>query len=222
MTALDTLRSELRSDIIKIDPNWKVWSDAILDRLINQWYRKVQNDWQYRWRENDNTFTDYTAVAWTNEYDWPSDFGKLDLVQYNTDILRPTSKKELLIRLKEFKSGTPFWYYIVGSKLWVEPIPNNGWTIRMYYFKRLPTITSSQDSLFDEAFDYAMLTWAWFKAFSPTNPDKAAYRKSVYDEEIKELQQTFLYDDTNLSWWQQRPHDWPGYYRDDALTYDYC
>jgi len=203
MSSLTTLRTKVRNEI-KIDPNWKVWSNDIIDFSINGAYDKIQSDWNYARRENQENTT-YTTISWTKEYNLPSDFIKLDLVRYNWQELVRTTKKELKKTYDTFSNWTPYYYYIFWTKLWVDPTPDNSWTLDLDYYKRLPTITELQDSLFPDSFDLAIVKYASYLLFSQIRNDNQSNLKyQWYWLEISRLLTDYIFDDYNMSFWIQR------------------
>lgn len=55
MSTRSQLRGKLRTEL-KIDPNGKIWSDAVLNQYINTAYFQAQKDGNYKWRANDGNY----------------------------------------------------------------------------------------------------------------------------------------------------------------------
>lgn len=196
MSSLTTLRTKTRGQKIKIDPNSKIFSDSVLDGFINDAYFQIQKDWGFRWRENyDNT--EQSSTAGTGEYSLPSDFVKLDLIRYNGDDLKKTTKKELKIQNSSLTTqGNPYYYYIYGNVYGIYPLPDSTKTIDIDYFKRLPTITTSVDSDFPIDFDNAIACYAAYLAFLSINKnDKAVSMYTAYVNWLDTLINAYIYDD---------------------------
>jgi len=193
------LRSSLR-DEIRIDPNGKIWSDLILDTYIKQAIFQIQKDWNFEWRENQWGNNTFSLVPWTQEYDLPSDFIRTDLVRYNGQVLQKTTQKQLKQLYTSFTSGTPFQYYILGSKIWFDVLPNDAWTIDFDYFKRLNApLEDTNLSPFPEDFNISIIKYASYLAWSSPrgNEQTAITKKNEYDVLINWLTNAYIFYDTN-------------------------
>lgn len=196
----------LTREYIKIDPNARVFSDSTLTNFINRAYFQLQKDWKHQWREcYDNATT--PTVAGTQEYWLPTDFIAVNLVQYNNQSLDKTDRIELkrAINQNPMSSGTPNMYYLYAGNVWLYPIPNTTGTIDLEYLKRLPTLSSSQDSLFPADFDDAIALYASYIAFKSVNKmDLAQMSLWDYSGVLGTLLASYIYDDTNLYFGYQR------------------
>lgn len=170
MTTLIDLRTKLRTEYIRIDPNGKIRSDAVLDGYINRAYFQLQKDWQYKWNENIEDATT-TTVGGQQEYGLPTDYIALNLVRYQNQYLTKTDRITLKMENQNnpMVSGTPYQYYLYGGNIGFYPIPSTAMTIDLEYLKKLPKITTSQDSLFPEEFDDAICAYAKYIAFLGNN-----------------------------------------------------
>lgn len=196
----------LTREYIKIDPNARVFSDSTLTNFINRAYFQLQKDWQHRWREcMDNATT--PTIAGTQEYGLPTDFIASNLVRYNNQTLKKTDRLELKRwnNTNPMSSGTPAFYYLYWGNLGMYPIPTTTGTIDFEYLKRLPTLSSTQDSLFPVDFDDAIALYASYIAFKSVNKaDLAQMSLWDYGAVLGTLLASYIYDDTDISFGYQR------------------
>jgi len=194
----------LTREYIKIDPNARVFSDTTLTNFISRAYFQLQKDGSHRWREC-VADTNIATVAGQQDYALPADFLKADLVRYNNQWLSTTDKRKINIIQGNNTTGTPNAYYIYGANLGMYPTPNTTGTIAFSYFKRLPTITASVDSLFPVDFDDGIALYASYIAFKSVNKmDMAAASLSDYGAVLGTLLASYIYDDTSVWFSYQR------------------
>lgn len=197
MTSLVDLRTKLRTEYIRIDPNGKIWSNSVIDWYINRAYTQIQKDWQYKWRENIEDATT-TTVAGQQEYWIPTDYIAVNLVRYNNQYLTKTDRITLKMENQNspMVSGTPYQYYLYWWNIGLYPIPNTTGTIDLEYLKKLPKITTSQDSLFPEEFDDAICAYAKYIAFMGNNKPEAMASLWDYQQLMDTLRSSYIYQDT--------------------------
>ncbi len=162
-TTLAQLRSYARAEMKNMDPNGKVWDDPAMDRAVNDGYRMVQKMGTYAWPANQATGT-VSVVAGTQEHDLPADFVSLRAVRATSWGLSLGYKEDFFNQSQQ--QGTPYAYYLEGSKIGLYPIPSSGDTLQLLYNKRLATLTSSQDSQFSDAYDTAIAKAAAYAILS--------------------------------------------------------
>lgn len=196
----------LTREYIKIDPNARVFSDNTLTNFINRAYFQLQKDWHHEWRQCYDNATTLT-IAGTQEYWLPTDFIALNFVSYNNKSLIKSDRIKLkrLDSNNPMTSGTPNMYYLYGGNIWMYPIPNTTGTIDLEYLKRLPTLSSSQDSLFPADFDDAIALYASYIAFKSVNKmDLAQMSLWDYQQVLDTLFYSYISDDTNMSFGIER------------------
>ena len=207
-TTLSDLVSKLRG-YMKMDPNDAIWSTSAKQDAINVAYQQVQRDGNFKWPENEATVT-FNTVGGTQEYAFPTyiaDFAKLDMVQFTdtTGELYPYTKS---VALRNALSGTgrPSNYYLYNKKLGFYPTPDTSYPVRVLYRKRLPTLTDSVDSEFDEDFDDAIVMYAAYKTWATTkNSPKASQALNDYSMALNRLKMSYLFQDSaSLSFPVQR------------------
>jgi len=209
------IRTKLRNEL-KVDPNWKIWSDTILNDFIDTSYLQIQQDWNLDWQENDANTT-YTPAA--QETALPTDFWKVVLVRYNWNELIPTTKIDLKRIYNTFVSWTPYKYYIYSNKLWTDTITTS-WTIDLDYKKINPWFTWDSDtSDYPVDFDSAIVKyWAYLAWSGPRGNENAATAKlQEYNLNLKRLRSLYIFNDVNnLNFWTAR-QAWT--YRFDAIYF---
>jgi len=214
MSTLTELKTKLNDEYIKIDPNNKIRSSTEKTSFINRGFLQIQNDWQFRWRENQALNT-ITTVWWNREYALPSDFIRVDQMTYNWSILYKISKERVRVMNSTNTQATPNNYYIYWSYVGFDPIPNTTLTILMDYFKRLPTITDTVDSSLPVAFDDAICSYAAYVALNSIEKQgKAMMMLNDYQQNLSMLLNSYIYDDMNISFWLDRATN---SYRDNVI-----
>lgn len=215
MTSLANLR-QLARDYIKIDPNGKLFNDNNLDSLLNRAYFQVQKDWGHRWREQDETTT-ITTTAGIRTVALPSDFIKLEMASRWGLKFTRTDKTTVRRINPNDAQWQPNYYYIDGSNIGFDPVPDGSYLVVLDYFKRLPTMTASVGSELPVDFDDAICLYATYLAFKSINkPDMAQMNMVDYLGNIQTLVSSYLYDDMDLSMTYQKSSN-TGYVRSDVL-----
>lgn len=199
-TSLADLQSKL-NDELKIDKNNKVWSTTAKNNYINQAYFQVQKDGNFNWREN-QTFSNFTSTPGVQEYDLATvmpNFQRLDYVAFNNNNLWKTTLQDIKMSHATTQSSMPNEYYIYGSNLGLQPTPLTAGDVYLLYRKRLPTLTSAQDSLFPEDFDDAIVKYAAYLAWSAPrgNEGVAGSKKNDYEIVMNTLRNGYILEDTN-------------------------
>lgn len=194
-------RADLRADVrteLKKDPNGKIWTDAALNNYINKAYAKMQKDGNFQWRENQANYTTTTVVG-TQEYALPSDFNKVQLVRYNWTNLLPTTKVRLKREYSSFVSWTPSKYYLYGSNIGFDVLPNDTQTIDLDYVKKNAGFSADTDeSAYGTDFDTAIVKYASFLAWSSIDGKQqtASAELAEYQLEMDTLLSTYIFDNT--------------------------
>ena len=198
MSTRAQLRSKLRTEI-KIDPNGKVWSDSVLNQYINSAYFQTQKDWNFKWRANDGNYT-FSLTSGTQEYALPTGFIRTDLVRYNGSNLYPTDKVTLKRQYQSFVNWIPSQYYLYGSFIGFDVIPNVTGTIDIDYRKQLTAFTADADvSGFPEDMDDLMIKYAAFLAWNSAkgNEQTAQIKLQDYKLMLDTMLASYIYDISN-------------------------
>lgn len=190
MTSLLQLRAKSRDERIKVDRTGKVWSDNVLNSYIQQAYLKLQQDAKFSIRECD-WYTQLTITNWLSPL--PSDFMILDDICYNWVSLNRIEKKDLLSM-----TDTPSMYYIFWNNFWFNSAT---WIVDLYYRKKLPTLSASQDTVVSEDYDDAIVTYVKYLCFMSVGKEQEAMMHLQDYERLKaSLLSTYLLYDTNIRW----------------------
>lgn len=206
-TTLAALVARLNSEI-KIDKNNKIWSEDDKEQFINDAYFQVQKDMSFKLRANQASLT-FSTAAGTQEYALPSNFITARLVTYNGEPLDKTEYEDLKEQNQGNAQGTPYEYYIYGDNIGLNSIPDAVGTVILYYRKRLPTLTDSQNTVLVTDFDLAIIKYAAYLLWSTPrgNRDTAQEKVTDYKQAIDTLTLAYIYQDTaDLTYRQQRSH----------------
>lgn len=203
-TTKQNLRDWLRLEL-KIDPNGRIWSDAILDRNIEKARTKVQSDGNHDWSFNDGENVE-NSVAFQATYDLPDDFVRLEegQVRYNNQTVLPGNYSELKATYKDLAQfGQPNYYYLRNNTIGLFYAPNEVKQIDYCYRKKLPFLASDSDETgMPTEFDEAILQYASYLSWGDIQgrEDKANQAIQNYLEAIGGLYQQYLNrNDANLS-----------------------
>ena len=212
MSDITTLRTNVRTTYLKIDPNAKVWDNNTLDYFINRWYDKVQEDFQYDMPECEESTT-ITTVGGTVEYNKPLDFVRIWGLFYNTLELWSMTKKQTL----RFTSSQtiPSNYYIYWSKIGLYPTPDWVYVLDMLYNKKLPEITDLVDSVLPKDMeDIVILYTVYLMLVSVEKQVKANMCLGQYESKKNWLYEKNMYNDDSINFGTARGNSRP---RQDAI-----
>lgn len=197
MTSLSSLIDQLNQEI-RMDRFNKLWDTTQKTQFLNQAYFQVQKDMGFKLRENQALYT-INTVAGTREYALPSDFVLLKMVTYNGQPLEKTEYEDLKYRQIADVQGTPYEYYIYGTNIGLNPIPDSIKPAILYYRKRLPTLTSSQGTTPPSDFDLAIIKYAAYLLWSTPrgNRQTAQDKATDYKQSVDTLRLAYVYSDMN-------------------------
>ena len=212
MSSLSIIRTNVRTTYLKIDPNAKVWDNNTLDYFVNRWYTKVQNDFKFDIPEC-QTSTTVTTISGVTEYDKPSDLVRITGFFDNTYSLRKITKQDTLTNRST--QSKPSNYYVYWDKIGLYPMPDSTYTLDLLYNKKLPKLTSTEDSVLDDDMEDLVVLWACYLLFiSVEKNDKASMCLNQYNSAKDSMIGEKLYDDDNISFPVGRSMD---RVRDDTL-----
>lgn len=189
------IRDYLRGEL-KIDVNGRVWSDSVLNRNIEVARARIQQDGDFGWSFNDGEST-IPTVASTGEYSLPTDFARLEVVQYEGKNLAQATKQALIQNMGSVAvDGIPSYYYLFGDKIGFYARPSEtAKTITIMYRKKLAEFSTdaSTETMPDE-FIEAIVQYAAYLAWSDVQgrEDKAIQAMQNYKEQIDGLNTQFL------------------------------
>lgn len=205
MTDLSSLRSQL-NDEVKIDKNDKLWSPTTKNQFLNQAYFQVQKDLNFKTRQNQAAPYTIPTVTGTQEYALPSDFIRVQLVTWDGQKIYPIDYIHLKSQNLGMAQGKPYEYYLYGGNIGFYPIPSTG-TGLLYYLKRLPLMTASQDSVLPSDFDLAVVKYAAYLLWSTPRGNRQTAQEKVtdYEQIMNTLRMAYIYEDTaNMTFGIQR------------------
>lgn len=195
MSTLQTLRDKLRSEI-KIDPNGRIWSDTVLNRNINSAVSRIQADGNYNWHFCDAENSESTVAA-QSAYALPANFARVEegTVTYDTQVMTPVSYKYVLSASLLDQSGTPMYYSLRGTNMYLVAVPDAIKTLKYGYRKKLTEMSSdATDSGLPSEFDYPVIKWAAYLSWAAIRDgeQKAVAVAQDYQELMKDLFAQYL------------------------------
>lgn len=95
-------------------------------------------------------------------------------------------------------TDTPSMYYIFWNNFWFNSAT---WIVDLYYRKKLPTLSASQDTVVSEDYDDAIVTYVKYLCFMSVGKEQEAMMHLQDYERLKaSLLSTYLLYDTNIRW----------------------
>jgi hypothetical protein len=202
-TTLTDLISSTRTEL-KTDPNGKIWSDDTLQDYVNEAYLQVQSDGGFAWPGNENGSGTITFSSGVQEYSLPTEFGRVDLVLIGTTQIFPIDFIQAKIQNPTGVQATPSCYYIRGSMMGFDPIPNTAVSATLYYKKILTALASGSSAIgLSDDFAPAIVKYAAYLAWSSPrgNTDSAVAKLQDYTRKLNLLTNTYqLRDLTALNY----------------------
>lgn len=197
MASLSILRTTLSNDILR-DPNNRIRPVDTLDRAINSAYDRMQEDLCDMFNDGEESTTILTTPA-VKLYDLTTEFLRIKQVYIDSQELTKITKKEIIWLWDTEASWKPAYYYLRQWKLGLYNIPDSIYAVTVDYTAKLPTITTSQDSLNPSYLDKALVYLAASELFRwVMQIDKAQVREVEY-EKSKDRAMLLLIGDENLT-----------------------
>ena len=202
MATLTQYISRLNEDYLR-DPKNRIWNVWAKERAVNKWYTKVQQELWWN-ADSSEQYDTRNAVAGSELYDLPDDFVRLSLVRYDNDELIRTTRKAVREFDETPQRWEPHWYYIYNGKLGLYPIPDSNKQIDLYYYES-NVLSDTQASELPAYCDDAITLWAAYKLFLWVRDQQSAFMfRQDFEEEIKQIQGTMLYNDENMRFWYEK------------------
>ena len=182
---------------MRIDPNARIWSDAVLSEALTKAVNQIQQDGDFSWSFNDAENTTAT-VASQAAYTLPTDFVRIeaDTVLWNNSVLEPTDYRYFLKnRAWITTDGTPSRYALRGNYIYLALRPNAIQNLTYGYRKKLTKMSAdSDDSGMPDEFNRALTTFAIYLCFSDIEgkQDLAVTAIQSYNELMKGLFSQYL------------------------------
>lgn len=143
-TTVATMVSNFKARIK--DPNGRIFtSDGLLLNFLNAAQLFHQQKGGFRWPENEGSSASIALVSGTREYAQPTNFGMFEVFVRDGETINATDEMEFeeVIRLNPTNiEGTPSRFYLRGSNIGFEPIPNVTETGTLYFRKKLAALTA--------------------------------------------------------------------------------
>jgi hypothetical protein len=198
MTTTAQFKTRLSEDYTR-DPNYSVRKESAVERALDKWYTQLQRD---LWRDtgaNEDTATD-TSVSWTELYDVPTWFVRMQLVRYDGEELVRTTREQTRRRDENTQSWTPDYYYIHWDKVGLYPVPDDSKTIDYQYLGQQTSLSSVWSSALPDICDDAITLYAAYKLFlGVRDSNSASLMKQDYLDEVNMLRSTLLFNDENMT-----------------------
>lgn len=140
----DTLdRDDLVADVTAFSPST---IEGVVKRAIRKCEIRVQRQLRVRDME---TSTTLTLSAGTSQYSLPSDFLSMRTFYINKDpirILRQDSFTNILSEHPNTATREPDAFAIVGSSIYIRPVPDSAYSCPMHYYRTIPALSDSNTS----------------------------------------------------------------------------
>lgn len=175
---------QLRDRVLAHQFNSTRYADLIITWL-DEAQKKLARDIKQRIFFKDY---DFATAASDNSYPLPSDFseyiGLYD--QDNDDLLKP-------IEIRDFESieaetGTPTYYVIIGSTIYLSPTPDTILNLRLRYYRKPLAIAADVNPEIDEDYHDLLEHYALWRAYVAEHDYEAAdYHKTQWIEGKNEM-----------------------------------
>lgn len=180
MISLSTLLSKTRANVIKIDPQARIFSDDELTTFLNEAQDKIETDLTDDLPEQQKK-VNWTISAGTQEYTLLTvlpgykKMNSIDLRQCSIDDVSDNA-------------GVPGAYTIYGTSIYTDTIPSSSLTVSVKYSASLPTITSSVGCVLPEEYTLALAYYTAYLALeSIEKKEKAMSSLQNYGQAISKL-----------------------------------
>lgn len=141
MTTLAAMETEVRDEINEATAGF--WTSA----EIKRWLNRGNRDLTRAYRLAADSAQSITTADGTEFYALASDFGapaKVEIVD-TSDSTSWASLRRIHPKERIDGKGEPAGYYIKGARIYLSPIPDGVYTVRVWYYRDAPTLTSSSD-----------------------------------------------------------------------------
>ena len=194
-TALSTLRGYIRLNIEETSAGY--WTDAVLNRYINQAIRHINRKTVYLVSATPSTIS---LVAGTRTYAMPTNCPSAERIAYMcTDEGKPIPP----IGLKGMKdtdgvdlvdgdtTDYPMYWYRSGIQIAFYPIPNAVKTVYVWFLQTPTTLSLDADTTpfpneYDDLVEYRVSWQCYAEHEGPASP-KAQNWKALYDEALDDV-----------------------------------
>ena len=180
MSSLPTLISKARANIIKIDPQARVFSDTELSVFLNEAQNKLATDFADELPEQQKK-VDRSINAGQQEY-------LLNTVFPNYKKINYISMQECDIAEVSDNVGDASEYCIYGTTIYTNTIPSTSKIVKAFYASYLPEITMSIDCVLSTVNDLALAYYTSYLALlSVEKNEKAMGCLQTYQQTVARL-----------------------------------
>lgn len=179
-STLSTLISKTRANVIKIDPQARMFSDDELATFLNEAQDKIEVDLSDDIPEQQKKVT-WNISAWVQEYvlstvmPWYKKMNSIDLSQCGIDDVSESV-------------WVPMSYTIYGTTLYTDVIPSSSASYVVRYSSSLPTISTYEDCVLPDEYIMALAYYAAQLALhSVEKVEKANYCFQLYTQAVTKL-----------------------------------
>lgn len=180
MSSQASLISKARSNIIKIDPQARIFSDTELSVFLNEAQDKLETDFSDDIPEQQTKST-WSISVWTQEY-------TVNSVLPNYKKINHIDMDQCSIEDIEETTGEPNRYCIYWTSIYTNSIPSSSKSVKVFYSKRLPDITGTEDCILWSEYDLALCYYASYLALnSVEKTQKANDAFGMYKQVVDKL-----------------------------------
>lgn len=178
MSSLASLISIARSNIIKIDPKARMFSDTELTVFFNEAQEKLQTDFADEIPEQQKKI-DWTISAGVQEYTLNTVFPNYKKINY-------IALEQCDIQDVIDNTGEPSQYCIYGTSIYTNTIPSNSKIVKCFYASYLPEIVT--ECVLPRNYDLALCYYVSYLALmSVEKNDKAMWCLQSYQQAVAKL-----------------------------------
>ena len=216
MATIQELRQIISQDYLR-DPNHRVFPVATVDRAINKWITRLEQD-LFHWLWVLDLQATFQTVPWQMEYTLPVGWVKMTLVKWDGTEMIQTTLSQIQKENDQLTQGSPFCYYIRWWVLWLYSIPDRAWEIYIIYNGKSDTVDESTDYVLPQEWIDAVLAFAASRLFNSVGKFDFAWEyRNHYQDEVNKIRWMYQYNDENLSFWYQR---WGSRPSEKSLSYN--
>lgn len=149
MTLQEIIKA-VRDELLEPTPGF--WSDEEITRWINE----ANNELTEKAKVEAAPYT-FTTTANTSNYSLPSDLYQIKLIKINDNKIYPAS----IDVLNSSVIGFPIYYVVFNNQLYFYPIPDDTYTVRLYYYKKANQLVNTTDvPVLPERYHYLLKLYA--------------------------------------------------------------
>ncbi len=146
------------------DPQNRIRSSPTVDRAINSAYKRIQQDLYGMLDADSETTINWIANTWL--YTLPTDNNFIEVVKREGKTLERTTRKDVyeidtVSTTSELPAWTPDQYYTTDWSIWLYPVPDTAWSIKIIYSWLFSPLSDANPTLSTQSFcDNAIVYYA--------------------------------------------------------------